>query len=144
MLDRSRTPAMLLISTDSEFAAILEAGRALIFLDFEWSGQSKLSAAVIQEWERTSNIWGLDCPVFRVRPDDLGPVVEWISGHKKQLAGEGGYGSLVWLRAGTIIDYEPYVVAAGLRDISRRTQAAFRKDRPSPSPSDLWDRELDG
>jgi hypothetical protein len=55
----------------------------------------------------------------------------------------GGYGSLVWIRSGAIIDYEPYVLGAGLREISRRTQAAFQKEHQK-APSALWDRELDG
>ena len=40
---------MRLISTDPEFTAIPEADRAILFIDFAWSGQSTLSAAVIEE-----------------------------------------------------------------------------------------------
>ena len=134
---------MRLLSTDSEFAAVLSADRAILFVDSEWSVQSRLSAAVIEEWERNSNLWGLHYTVFRVRPDDRGPVAAWMLDHAEQLAGEGGYGSLIWIRSGAIIDYEPYVLGAGLREISRRTQAAFQKEHPK-APSALWDRELDG
>ena len=42
-----------------------------------------------------------------------------------KLGGEGGYGSLIWLRSGVIVEYEPYIVGAGLRDISRRTQSVL-------------------
>lgn len=59
------------IYTDSEFAAVLEAGHAIVFIGIAWSGQSTLSSSVIREWERTSNAWGIDCPVYNVMPDKL-------------------------------------------------------------------------
>jgi hypothetical protein len=133
------------ITTESEFAEVLQAVRSILFIDFEWSGQARLSAAVINEWERTSNIWVLDCPVFKVRPDELPAVSAWMKAQKARLEGEGGYGSLIWLRAGAIVDYEPYVVGAGLREISRRTRSVFgKKEYLSSAPSQMWDRELDG
>ncbi len=136
---------MELIKTEFAFQQILRADRALIFLDFAWSGQARLSAAVINEWERTSNIWGVDCPIFCVRPDELPAIHDWIKTRKDQLRGEGGYGSLIWLRSGVIVDYEPYVVGAGLRDITSRTRSLFGKKGNSVfPPSGLYDRELDG
>jgi len=133
------------VRTESEFAKILRADRAIVFIDFAWSGQARLSAAVIKEWERTSNTWGLDCPVYSVRPDEVPPVACWMKTQAAKLDGEGGYGSLIWLRSGVIVDYEPYVVGAGLRDISRRARAALgnKEHRGSP-PSAMWDRDLDG
>ena len=135
---------MELLSTDSDFEAILSADRAIVFVDFAWSGQSQLSTAVIREWERTSHLWDLNCPVHIVRPDDLRSFTEWMKAHGSQLKGEGGYGSLIWLRSGTIVDFEPYVVGAGLRAISRRTEAAFRRGNVKPTVPLMWDRELDG
>jgi hypothetical protein len=132
------------LSTDSKFEAILTADRAILFVEFVWSGQSQLSAAVIREWERTSHAWGLNCPVSIVRPDDLPSVTDWMKAHRPQLKGEGGNGSLIWLRSGTIVDYVPYVVGAGLWDISRRTKVAFRERNVDPSRPAMWDRELDG
>jgi hypothetical protein len=118
---------MHLVESESEFARILQADRVILFIDFAWSGQARLSAALIQEWERTSHLWGLNCQVFRARPDDVTMVNAWMETHAEKLGGEGGYGSLIWLRSGMIVDYEPSVIAAGLRDISRRTQSAFAK-----------------
>lgn len=46
---------------------------------------------------------------------------EWL----RNMAGERGYGSLVWMKNGSIADYEPFVAAAGIRDISLRTGKAF-------------------
>ncbi|QEH35572.1 hypothetical protein OJF2_41250 [Aquisphaera giovannonii] len=135
---------MQLITSEAEFAAILEMDRAIVFLDFAWSGQAGISAAAAEEWERTSHLWRLDCLVFKVRPDDLPAAAEWMGRAGKDLAGEGGYGSLVWLSRGTILDYEPYALGAGLRDISRRTRAAFKGVSGASARWPLWDRELDG
>ncbi len=132
------------IYTDSEFAAVLEAGHAIVFIGIAWSGQSTLSSSVIREWERTSNAWGIDCPVYNVMPDKLLSVARWMKDHAPELKGEGGYGSLIWLRSGSIVDFEPYVAGAGLREISRRTRAAFSRASAEPSTSVMWDRELDG
>jgi hypothetical protein len=133
------------ISNEAEFARLLKASHAIVFIDFAWSGQARLSAAVITEWERTSNLWGLNCPLSRVRPEDVPAVASWLAAQAERLTGEGGYGSLIWLRNGAIVDYEPNVAGAGLRDISQRTRIAFSKEETSGSAaSELWDRELDG
>jgi hypothetical protein len=135
---------MKTISTDSRFAAILNEDRAILFIDVAWSKQSSLSAAVIAEWKRTSSRWGLDFSVFRVSPDSLRSVADWMKKNGQQLKSEAGNGSLVWLRSKTIVDFEPSVLGAGLREISRRTRAAFRRECPGASPPMMWDRELDG
>ncbi len=133
------------VATEAEFAQVFRADHAIIFIDFAWSGQAWLSAAVIGEWERTSNVWGVGCPVFKVRPDEQLVVATWMRAQGKKLGGEGGYGSLVWLRSGIIVDYEPYVVGAGLQDISRRTRFAFEKQEcPRSAPDGMWDRDMDG
>jgi hypothetical protein len=131
------------ISTDLQFAAILDADRAIVFIGVDWSLQSRLSAAVIEEWERKTRAWGFGCPVHIVNPE-LHSLGDWMKDHSRQLKGEGGYGSLIWLQSGTIVDYEPYVAGAGLREISRRTRAAFLPKKPNPSLLAMWDRELDG
>ena len=134
---------MTSVSTRSEFERILEADRAIIFIEFDWSGQSRLSAAVVAEWERTANVWDLNELVFKIRPDELLVAADWMKEQGK-ISGEGGHGSLVWLRSGVVIDYEPYVVGAGLRDISQRTRVAFEmKVGPKPVPSPMWDKDLD-
>ena len=54
------------IKSELEFADILPVDAAIVFVNFQWSGQSRLSAAVVSEWERTSNLWGLNCPPYSV------------------------------------------------------------------------------
>jgi hypothetical protein len=121
---------MTSVSSDEEFAKVLRAHRAILFVDFAWSGQAKLSAALVQEWERTLHLWnrGVDFLVYRVRPDDQPFVASWLKRWPEELQGEGGYGSLVWLRSGWVVGFEPYAAAAGIREIARRTQGLFRPD----------------
>ncbi|MFO0950185.1 MAG: hypothetical protein U0835_03350 [Isosphaeraceae bacterium] len=116
------------IADEADFAWLLTARQAILFVDFDWSAQSKLSASVVVEWERTSHLWGLNEPVYRVRPDRVPAAADWIKCREIRLKGEGGYGSLIWLRFGQIVDYEPYVVGAGLRDISQRTRTVFLQE----------------
>jgi hypothetical protein len=123
--------AMRPLLADADFAEILIADRAIVFIDFAWSGQSMLTAAVIEEWERTSNIWGLDCPVFKVRPDELRTVADWMPVHTHQLAGEGVYGSLVWLRSGAIVD-KSLTMAAQFPDVA--LPQAHERDQLVPLP----------
>ena len=136
---------MHFVTTESEFARLLQADRAIVFVDSAWSGQARLSAAVINEWEQTCSVWGVDCPVHCVKSDEAPSVASWMKTQGAKLGGEGGYGSLIWLRSGVIVDYEPYVLGAGLREITRRTRSVLGEKKDSDSPlSKMWDQDLDG
>lgn len=101
---------MLSISTEDEFQKLLSAKRAIVFMSFDWSKQAELSESVVEEWLRTWNIWHpkLEVPIYKIAPDEMPFMWEWLRSMKK----EGGYGSLVWIKNGSVIDYEPFVAAA--------------------------------
>lgn len=132
------------LHTDSQFESTLNSDRAIIFIECERPDQSRRSASVIREWERTSGRWGLNFQVLRAKADRPRSFNDWLKVHGQQLKSEGGHGSLIWLRAGEIVDFEPQVADVGPPDLSRRTRAAFRKAAPNASPPLMWDRELDG
>jgi hypothetical protein len=56
--------------TDADFAEILIADRAIVFIDIASSEQSRLSDAFIEEWERTSSI--------RVRHHRISGTANWM------------------------------------------------------------------
>lgn len=114
---------MEVIETQTDFESAIRSERAILFVSFGWSGQAKLSEQVVAEWERTWNIWHpkLRVSIYKLEPDAHPYTWEWLGG----TAERGGYGSLSWVKNGVIVDSEPYVVGAGLRDIARRTEEVF-------------------
>lgn len=97
-----------------------------MFVSFAWSLQASLSQQVVTEWERTWNIWHpkLDVKLFKLEPDEHPYTWAWL----KETSERGGYGYLAWIKNGALVDSEPNVVAAGSRDIARRTERAFGED----------------
>ncbi len=114
------------ILSNTEFQKILRFEKVILFVEVEWSRQAKLSAMLIEEWERTWDIWnqGLAIPIYRVDPDKQVFVSDWLSKHNPTLASDGN-GAIIWLREGLPIDHDAYVAGAGIREIAQRTTNAF-------------------
>jgi hypothetical protein len=119
---------MKTVPDEATFGNILRAETAILFFDFDWSGQARLSRLILQEWERTAAIWnpGEDISIWRVLLDDQPWAVAWLPKDHDDLAG-GGHGALVWLRKGSVTEREPAAYAAGIRELSRKTKAAFSR-----------------
>lgn len=115
---------MRTLQSREEFESAIRAETAILFLDFEWSGQAQLSRSVISEWERTWALWnrGVQTNLWRGLPDEQPWLAEWLP--KNDLAG-GGYGAVVWLRDGQVVGQENAAYAAGVRELARRTNELF-------------------
>jgi hypothetical protein len=121
------------IESEHQFASALSERCAIVFLDFEWSGQASLSRAVVAEWERSWAIWNphVQTRVWRVLPDQQPWIARWLPQDRGDLA-SGGHGALLWLVNGRIVAHEAAAYAAGIRELSRRTAAVFR-DHSEPA-----------
>lgn len=135
---RDRLAAMQSIESERHFRSILTASTAVLFLDFEWSIQAKLSGSVVSEWERTWPIWNprTQTQLCRVFPDDAPWFVQWVPKDRGDLAG-GGHGAVLWLRYGHIVAHEPAAYAAGIRELARRTDEAFSNIEHPPDIEEM-------
>ena len=112
------------IGSIAEFQQMLTLEQAILFLDFSWSGQSKLSGLLINEWERTWNIWHgkIQASVHRLDGERFPELIEWVG---TNVMDTGGKGSLTWMIHGKVVEREPYVAGAGISTIARKTQQVF-------------------
>jgi hypothetical protein len=112
------------ITAQSEFESAINAEKAIIFITYEWSGQAIQSEQVVAKWVSEWRLWHKDLlvPIFKIEPDEYSFMLEWL----RENVNEHGYGSLVWIKDGAIVDYERFVATAGIEDVARRTETIFR------------------
>lgn len=92
---------MIKIKTIADFQVCLEARQTIVFIFFDWSGQAHVSRRMVENWEnRKNNLISL----FELNPEESDFADDWVRHEVKDLR---GYGSLVWMREGKIIDFKP-------------------------------------
>lgn len=93
--------------------------KVVVFIFFEWSGQARFSKRIINDWESQSKI---EIPVFEINPEDSELLSKWVSDEVK----DGyGYGSVVWLEKGKILNFEKDAGKSGVSEIENKTSAIF-------------------
>lgn len=124
------------VESAADFDAILKADNAVLFIYAEWSGPALERSEVVETWERESFAQHAppDTRIFRVHPWGFPYAANWLyeqpalqfrnaDGNLTCLSAPG---TLVWLRAGAIVD-----VAKGfdtdLKELDRRTEIAFKQ-----------------
>jgi hypothetical protein len=99
-----------------------------VFVGFEWSGQSKVSEQLVEQWEKSwLSEYQTGLFVCRLAPDETPFVNSWVAENAQSSTEgmEGGFGSLVWLRNGRAIQYVRYAAKAGADRLSSLTKEAF-------------------
>lgn len=109
-----------IITNADQFRDTMNQGRAIVFIDFEWSDQAMLSRQVLQEWMRLWDVWNpdIDVTIYELDGDLLTEAHEWL----KEIGEVAGYGSLNWLENGHLKRRIPYVVGAGIEKIAKITK----------------------
>jgi hypothetical protein len=121
---------MVLITSGSRLRSVVSARHAVIFIHFDWSGQSEESLLIFRDLENLE--WNAEerSAFYRIDPEDNHDVWDWISDPRREPHSDlaaGGFGSIVWLRFGEIVDFERYAGDAGVENLTRRTLALFSK-----------------
>jgi len=113
---------MVVIQTSSQLREALDALSCVIFIHFAWSGQSVASLRVFEEWEGSLQDPPEGPAFFRFNPDEHPDLCEWLWDEKfKDLSGRG-FGSVIWLRSGKVVDFEYYGAKAGMSSLIERTR----------------------
>lgn len=127
---------MIQINSLETLNQCLGACRAILFIHFDWSGQSMHSLKVFEKLPEALDMKFLRIvpAFFRVDPDRLEPgdadealddfMSQKPSPEVAELSG-GGFGSVVWLSRGKVVAYEPYAAKVGLEGLILRTQATM-------------------
>jgi len=113
---------MLVISSASQLQEALGAPSSVIFIHFTGSGQSFASLRVFEELEASLKGNSEGPAFFRFNPDEHLDLCEWLWDDKYQDLSGRGYGSVIWLRSGKVVDFEYYGAKAGIPSLLERTR----------------------
>jgi hypothetical protein len=133
---------MQTLKTQQQFDRATQQSNAIIFVDFDWSGQAQLSKLVVSEWERTWAVWNprVSASIWIVCPDDQPWVVECLPKDSRDNAG-AGHGAVLWLRDGRIVGQERSAYATGVRELARRTNELLN-ERAADSAASVRESEV--
>jgi uncharacterized protein YbaR (Trm112 family) len=117
---------MKAIESPAEFDVVLRAGYAVVFVDFEWSAQSRESRSVIERWEqdlaaRSSKV---DWAVHRLAPDRQPYTWKWVAEHALDFVPDAA-GAVLWLKSGTVVERVSSATNLGNIGLSRTTRLWF-------------------
>lgn len=93
--------------------------KAMIFIFFEWSGQAHISKTVLNNWENQSKF---EIPLFELNPEDSEVFSKWVF---ENVADVHGYGSVVWLSNGEILNFEKDAGKCGIFEIETKTAIIY-------------------
>jgi len=122
------------IGSQSDFEAMLQAERAILFVYFAWSEEAERSRRVVEQWERQWESQGaaLNCTVYQLAPDGHPHTWKWMG---KNAAGteEAGNeaGAVVWLRQGAVAGRVRSAAEVGMKTLTRLTKEHFGLEMPS-------------
>jgi len=107
------------IKTEAEFNKVLLLDKAIVFIFFEWSGQAHVSKTALNNWENQSKF---EIPLFELNPEDSEVFSKWICDDVEDVH---GYGSIVWLGNGEILNFEKDAGKSGIFQIETKTAITF-------------------
>jgi uncharacterized protein YbaR (Trm112 family) len=117
---------MKTIESPAEFDAVLRAGYAVVFVDFEWSAQSRESRAVIERWEQdlAARSTKVDWAVHRLAPDRQPSTWKWVAEHALDSAPDAA-GAVLWLKSGAVVARVSNAASLGSTGLSRTARRWF-------------------
>jgi uncharacterized protein YbaR (Trm112 family) len=117
------------IESPAEFDAVLRAVHALVFIDFEWSAQSRESRSVIERWEQDLAGRGtkVDWAVHRLAPDRQPYTWKWVAEHALHAldSAADAAGAVLWLKSGAVVARVSSAASLGGTGLSRTTRRWF-------------------
>jgi hypothetical protein len=115
---------MLVINSSAQLQEAFGAPSSLIFVHFTWSGQSFASLRVFEELEVGLRDHPKGPIFYRFNPDEHQELAVWLCDEKFGDLSGRGFGSVIWLRSGKVVDFEYYGAKAGLTSLLERTRKA--------------------
>jgi hypothetical protein len=111
-----------LLSTHEEVERCLQKPRTIVYVTVEWSGQERQSRVVFAETIRRINEQFPDLGI------SIYVLSEYTEGNMEWLPNSAatGYGAIVWLDNGRVIDHASYAAAVGVDELVNRTVAHWR------------------
>jgi hypothetical protein len=131
--------SITLVDSESRFDDLVASPEAIVFVHFDWSGQSVHSLRLFEEWEKD---WAAKPTAgfpqhFRLNPDASSYTWDWLEqegGRFRSDLGGGGYGSVLWVKFGRVVDFVRYAAKEGKATLTAKTQQAFAQKTP-PHPA---------
>ncbi len=114
---------MLVITFASQLQEAFEVPLSVIFIHFDWSGQSFASLRIFEEMEESLKGYTGGPTFYRFNPDESPDVCGlWMVDETFGDLSGRGYGSVIWLRSGKVVDFEYYGAKAGIASLLERTK----------------------
>lgn len=85
-----------------------------MFIFFEWSAQAHFSKEIVQKWENQFKKF----LVFELNPEVLNILSDWVYKEANDLY---GFGSLIWMKKGKILNFEKNAGIIGVQGIQEKT-----------------------
>jgi hypothetical protein len=119
---------MTIVDRSSVLSELRKADQAIVLIHFKWSGQSMKSLRVVERLDQI--LWTNAC-VYRLDPEEIPEGTEWLvdmsTRYDRDLSG-GGFGAVLWLRNGSMVQWERFAAQAGLSELIQKTEDAFTSD----------------
>jgi hypothetical protein len=107
------------VKTFLEFKNLFKAEKGIVYIYFEWSGPAHIARKNIAGLAKEKQF---SFPIYELNPEDAIFLSEWVREKVKDL---NGYGSLVWLKNGKIVDKELRADRLNISEIKERTFMSF-------------------
>ncbi len=126
------------VTTLEELTAALDASRAVLFFDVEWSQFAARSRQAVGDLERAWREANVAVAVVFHRLDLTDPqgslwfgVRDWLARQAGPVGGlaHGADGALVWVCGGKIADHVSFAGSVGPQELLERTRRAFAGGR---------------
>jgi uncharacterized protein YbaR (Trm112 family) len=119
---------MQALTSQTDFAALLEKERAIVFIFFPWSASAVESRAVVEEWKNkmAAQPGQNSFEVSELSPDECPWAWKWLN---ESLLDEHEAapvnGSVAWLKRGSVVGRVDFAAMAGTKVLARTTAACF-------------------
>ncbi len=116
------------INQPVDFAAVLQAERAVMYVHFPWSAAALESRRIVERWETKLEAQGpkRDWLIHTLSPDALPDTWSWMGTHAVDLdSTAGNAGVVLWLKAGVVAGRNRDVARLGVEGLARLTREYF-------------------
>ncbi len=127
---------ILTIGTPEEFEADLKGRRLILHIDVDWAMQAVQSRPVIADFRSAllAEPEFQDIAFRRIDCTENGKLSralkDWLLGQAADTSCmTGGYGAILWVQSGKVVDVVHYAAEVGVPRLIERTRKAFAKRR---------------
>jgi hypothetical protein len=110
------------IVSDLDLENCFKFNHCIVFIFNDWSAPSILSRKTVLDWEKLFLTLGKGVQIWEIVPDEYNFPLTLI---KEEILKGRGYGSLIWIKLGKIIDFDVEVNKFKLEFLNNKLNTLF-------------------